>query len=878
MKRSSLAPHRAAVLILVAAMGSGGIAPATARAVSSADEICSPTEDPCIITTAIAVDNQSFLDFGSRTVRLTDRGELVTGAGTVTVLCGRFEAVDLAGAEPVAIRARGPSLFGSGIDGGTFEIRAQRQCTENSDQFCLNDRGCDLGTCSANVCSGDPDRVCTSNANCEVGPCIFNQATRTSRCGSTNLRCTTNDDCNFGTCDLATTFCTDDNTRVCNEDADCDDGQCLVGFGDVDIDGRVRADGQAPGSITVIAAGDIRLRQNVVLNAGSADEDGGVLQIVSRLGDVVIDGKLDAQGGGGSQGGDFSMSAGRDLFINNDVNIDGGEFDGGFFDVDAGRDITILGSILASSINRDGFGGEIAIVAGRDVNVPGPANWRTNGHEGSESFCGEAGAQEIDAGRNLNIGPSVVLQANGPEPDCGGEEILLTAGNDAFIAGRLEARAQGAQGAGGAVELAADHSATFTSTAVMDVRGGGDGGGGIDLSAENDLFFDGAIDAVASGGGSGDSVALLSGCLLSVGGGIEIGGTVEQGTNGTVDLDGGDVVVRTGASIINSGGTSRNFIRAAEFVTIEAGALFAADATSGSNEIRYRNPSAAPVIAGVVTPSPALILDTTIPRATCICGNGVLETGESCDDGNHNDGDGCSSACQFEACVAATPTYPAVPLCDDNNECTVDSCDPSTGRCQNVLNCDDGIACTQDTCVGSTCLHAPDDGLCNDGNVCTENICTASAGCIVTFNTDPCNDGIGCTEDDVCDRGDCIGVSDCPAGEICDLSLGTCVATVACGNGAVEPPEQCDDGDSLWQTGQFCSASCTMLACGDPNDSGGVTATDALFVLSTAVSLASCDLCVCNVDDNGGVTATDALRTLQAAVGANVSLTCSVCT
>jgi cysteine-rich repeat protein len=32
-----------------------------------------------------------------------------------------------------------------------------------------------------------------------------------------------------------------------------------------------------------------------------------------------------------------------------------------------------------------------------------------------------------------------------------------------------------------------------------------------------------------------------------------------------------------------------------------------------------------------------------------VCGNGVVEAGETCDDGNHDDGDGCSHTCQTEA-------------------------------------------------------------------------------------------------------------------------------------------------------------------------------------------------------------------------------------
>ena len=34
-----------------------------------------------------------------------------------------------------------------------------------------------------------------------------------------------------------------------------------------------------------------------------------------------------------------------------------------------------------------------------------------------------------------------------------------------------------------------------------------------------------------------------------------------------------------------------------------------------------------------------------------VCGNGIIESGEQCDDGNLVDGDGCSSTCQIEIMV-----------------------------------------------------------------------------------------------------------------------------------------------------------------------------------------------------------------------------------
>ena len=53
------------------------------------------------------------------------------------------------------------------------------------------------------------------------------------------------------------------------------------------------------------------------------------------------------------------------------------------------------------------------------------------------------------------------------------------------------------------------------------------------------------------------------------------------------------------------------------------------------------------------------------------CGDGILDGGESCDDGNAVNGDCCSSSCAFEA--AGDP-------CSDSDPCTLDECD-GAGAC-----------------------------------------------------------------------------------------------------------------------------------------------------------------------------------------------------
>src|SRR5205085_6379394 len=49
-----------------------------------------------------------------------------------------------------------------------------------------------------------------------------------------------------------------------------------------------------------------------------------------------------------------------------------------------------------------------------------------------------------------------------------------------------------------------------------------------------------------------------------------------------------------------------------------------------------------------------------------LCGNGVINAGEQCDDSNHANGDCCSSTCQFETAGS--------PCGSDGNACTNDIC------------------------------------------------------------------------------------------------------------------------------------------------------------------------------------------------------------
>ncbi|MCA9605715.1 MAG: DUF4215 domain-containing protein [Myxococcales bacterium] len=160
--------------------------------------------------------------------------------------------------------------------------------------------------------------------------------------------------------------------------------------------------------------------------------------------------------------------------------------------------------------------------------------------------------------------------------------------------------------------------------------------------------------------------------------------------------------------------------------------------------------------------------------AVTICGNGVLEAGEDCDDGNTTPGDGCGARCNTERVLGAGCLFDpdcrsgfcVTGVCCDS-ACVGDCefCAPATGRCSPELSgtpcrdfagvcdaievCDgvarscppdlpepDGTSCTdEDACngdevcfAGSCVLGSPPD--CDDLDPCTADACDPTTGCL----------------------------------------------------------------------------------------------------------------------------------------------------
>jgi len=174
------------------------------------------------------------------------------------------------------------------------------------------------------------------------------------------------------------------------------------------------------------------------------------------------------------------------------------------------------------------------------------------------------------------------------------------------------------------------------------------------------------------------------------------------------------------------------------------------------------------------------------PSECCpACGDGVINAGEECDDGNHTAGDGCGAGCEDEDGQAecGNGLLEAGEECDDGNTTPVDGC---SDACEREFTCGDG---TCESATGETCQNCQPDCCpnCGNGSIDPGEECDGAnlngASC-----TGSCYDGgaLACTPS-------------------CAYDFSVCTGSLpVCGDGVANAcSEQCDGQDFL---GQSCSS------------------------------------------------------------------------
>ena len=168
-----------------------------------------------------------------------------------------------------------------------------------------------------------------------------------------------------------------------------------------------------------------------------------------------------------------------------------------------------------------------------------------------------------------------------------------------------------------------------------------------------------------------------------------------------------------------------------------------------------------------------------------LCGNGVLDPGEECDDGNQDNSDACpddaahGGTCQAASCGDGF-VWAGQEVCDDGNQVSGDGC---SGDCLSDETCGNGVVD-----VGEAC---------DDGNQVSGDGC--SADCL---SDETCGNGV-VDVGEVCDDGNQVSGDGCS---------GDCLSDETCGNGITDSAagEQCDDGNQNPANGidDFCSSDC----------------------------------------------------------------------
>ena len=187
---------------------------------------------------------------------------------------------------------------------------------------------------------------------------------------------------------------------------------------------------------------------------------------------------------------------------------------------------------------------------------------------------------------------------------------------------------------------------------------------------------------------------------------------------------------------------------------------------------------------------------------TQLCGDGLLQAPEECDDGDTTSGDGCSDVCVIEECGDTITQAGIGEQCDDGGTLPDDGC---TALCKTEY-CGDiytqpgiGEVCDNDSILCTTASGYPGTQACKSDCTGFEATCTTRLTCgdgICTFPPESGNpaDGGYCPQDCAPQVSECVTFN------------GEAQCQSACGDGVVTGTETCDDGNTDSLDG--CSAEC----------------------------------------------------------------------
>jgi len=687
------------------------VAFARPAAATTAAALCGAAANPCVVNTAITVDDLSVIDLGNRALLVTSTGSLNVGSGTMTILAG------------VITVEQGGSITGLGSGSLPGGIITMRGSDLNVAGLIRSDgappRDITLEFTGAVTISGTVSaRALFRNAS---GAVIVVEGASANISGTLDARAGT-EDSSGGEIDVTTvasmtisgTITTvgpdgggitleagtgfgGGNLTLTRSSRLFADGAFQSGFGG-NVDLSAAGNALTTGSIQLGGAITVTGHNNPSIELGGGS--GGCLTILAD-GNVVADnptgfadcgpgsvGALCVRGGGTDGDGgeiDISTNVGTVVLASPvDVSAPGNDGGAGTFSIDAGGPIVVVSSINAAG----GEGGDVALTSTNgSVTVDSGATINTSGRAGGSggSICLESAS--VRAGMPAAVVSSGMLLADGGAglgPITGGlgGAIELIGLDSARLAGLASAEGGLGGGLGGGVVVTANDGPAFVEGTVR-ARGRGEAGGSVAVDGSR-IEMRGSIDVSGSTGGAAltdiglrSTGAIFIAGPMTASGSPGSGGLIEVISEGTVAIAGtltADAGTMPGGRVLVRGCTVLNCIPTAEGCDGGTGAVRAlgpggtnrftgrdqvivfgtmtANNQTGRNEVVVRPPTSenAVILGGVATPAAVVIADDTLLPCP-VCGNRVIEPPETCDDGNTMDGDGCSSTCRLEGLI-----------------------------------------------------------------------------------------------------------------------------------------------------------------------------------------------------------------------------------
>ncbi len=325
------------------------------------------------------------------------------------------------------------------------------------------------------------------------------------------------------------------------------------------------------------------------------------------------------------------------------------------------------------------------------------------------------------------------------------------------------------------------------------------------------------------------------------------------------------------------------------------------DAQDADN-LRDAEPADGPLVDAEVPSDTADTADEAEAAPTPVCGNGKLEEGEVCDDGNQDDTDACVQGCQNARCGDGH-VRAGVESCDDGNQVNTDACtnDCAAPSCGDGIKqpaeaCDDGNRVNNDECSNACQSPRCGDNIVQAGEECDDANTSDADDCLTTCKFSKCvplpnlDDNNPCTTD-ACDPVTgplhspvAVGTL-CPDDNVCDginkcNANGQCAATPA---PVVPPSTACRRHSCDPRQGNVSENAIRGATCEDGNICNGQETCDGAGQCMAGAPASARTLCddgnVCNGISRCNGQGVCEMSTSIAARGASCSQaqTCLVC-